>query len=389
MLEAVGGIVQKWVVPDVGRFFLLRIVPEYKHLGTFATDAAKASRDVTVRLTAMGTAARGFVKRLFPDEEVPDQRKANIATTYILSKGLFHIGTWPSLPCGLQRVVHTRVMRLYRAITCEKWSSDTGTQLTDAQVMRKYNLISPLHLVSLARVQLFGRAVLKAPAYLLQLLAAAYDVSKHSWLGAVQDDVAMLSQLPHFRDSKMASLFRGQGFSMPEWANAFLLHRNKARTALVELIRHPETEAIPYVAHSRWQANLHTAYYCRTCNRAFPTKQQMAVHSFLAHQVRPALRRKVSGTTCRPCLLRFGSHHGLHNHLDKVDKCRQWYLEYASDVDPEILEAEILADRAAVAAQKKKGGSLRKIYQPAGRLCGPIPPGAQDRSAFCPHRLFR
>ena len=117
-----------------------------------ATSAATPSRDLAIRLNSMDSAATKFVKRLFPDESVPDARKLNVLSTYLLSRGLFHIGTWPNLGPKLEHKVHTRVMKLYRDAAGEKWTGD-DTNLSDQQVIEKHELVAPLNLVVLARLR--------------------------------------------------------------------------------------------------------------------------------------------------------------------------------------------------------------------------------------------
>lgn len=189
----------RWVVPELGPFFLLRLVDEYKHPGTLLTAAGTPDRDVAVRIAAMGQAAKGFVRRMFPDDEIPDARKLTVLATYLFTKGLFRIGTWGVLCPKIGHKVHTSIMRLYRHAVSETWKTEDGTQLSDEAVIQAYGLTAPLKLVVLARLQLFGRIVLKAPSCVLQLLTATANSAKKCWVAAVVEDIKFLVSMPHFQ----------------------------------------------------------------------------------------------------------------------------------------------------------------------------------------------
>ena len=89
--------------------------------------------------------------------------------------------------------------------------------LSDQQVIDKYNLVAPRNLISMARLLLFGRVAIKAPAHVLHVLVLAARTSLNSWLGAVQADVRFVTALPHFPNSKIVA---------PLWADAFRSYRN-------------------------------------------------------------------------------------------------------------------------------------------------------------------
>ena len=178
-----------------------------------------------------------------------------------------------------------RVMKLYRGIARETWaksSDEQGSCLADQEVIVKHSFISPLNLVTLARIQLFGRAVIKAPECLLQLLAAADCISQKSWLTAVRSDIAILVHMPHFSASKLAALLKGDHGAIHTWANAFRSLQGKARMALVELMRDKKTNAARLSPQVRWQVASMVVQPCRCCAKVFNTRQRAAVHDFFS-----------------------------------------------------------------------------------------------------------
>ena len=118
---ASNGVITRWVFPDTGVPFQLRIVQEYKHLGTNMVFIAASARDIACRLNAMDSSANKFIRHLFPDDNVPDARKLTILATYLLSRGLFHLSTWPVLLATTEAKNDSRIMRMYRHATSETW----------------------------------------------------------------------------------------------------------------------------------------------------------------------------------------------------------------------------------------------------------------------------
>ena len=75
----------------------------------------------------------------------------------------------------------------------EKWSADESTMLSDDANLSKYNLVLPSNLVTMARLQLFGRVALKAPKYVLKVLAAAIGwKGANTWMQAVLADIGYI-----------------------------------------------------------------------------------------------------------------------------------------------------------------------------------------------------
>jgi hypothetical protein len=389
LLDSKDGVITRWTAPDAGPFFRLRIVDEYKHLGTFMTSIGSALRDVTVRLNAMDQAARGFIRRLFPDDEVEDTRKLATLEVYIFTKGLFHIGTWAKLGPKLEHKVHNRIMRLYRFAVGESWKATGGTCISDQAVIEKHKLVAPVNLIVLARIQLFGRAALKAPEYLLQILSAAGNKSKQSWLAAIVEDIKLLTAMAHFRQSKFALLLGGDVTDIATWADTFSCHKGKARTAFIALIRDPLTNSAASRPMTKLRHSTLVVHDCPGCSRVFPSKQQAAVHAFRQHKIRPDLRTRVLGADCFSCLMRFSNGPALHNHLANRSKaCGVWYSTFVEAVNEDDLAEELEQDRLMAEHNLDKGKARYKVLQPAGQLSGPQPFGAPARHEFRPHRHY-
>ena len=65
----------------------------------------------------------------------------------------------------LEQKVHTVVMAFYHKVVGGSWSKQGGSRVSDDALLMTHKLIAPLTRVTLARLQLFGRIVLKPLDY--------------------------------------------------------------------------------------------------------------------------------------------------------------------------------------------------------------------------------
>ena len=310
LVGAPGGVITIKRCPKFGEHFDLHIVHEYKHLGTMTTVAGNADRDICVRTAMMTSSAASFCKRVFAVEEIEIARNVTILTVYLLTKGCYHIGTWQKLSVKTEKRVQSSIMKLYRAAVRAKWDGEGGNNLSDLQVLQVHNLVAPLNLVILARIQLFMRVALKAPDYVLHILAASDAGQSSTWMAAVREDVLSLSSFGHFVPSSLGALVVAQAAggpldSLATWATLARSSGSQTRKALVAFIRDPLTNTSLMQGPVRRVVVRAYFFQCSACNDSFPTKQQHAVHMFKEHGIRPRLRPFLTGVTCESCLMTF------------------------------------------------------------------------------------
>ena len=74
-------------------------------------------------------------------------------------------------------------------------------KFSDLEVLQVHELISPLNLVALARIQLLTRIAIKAPEYVLQLVSASDAGGGSTWIAAVREDIHIVTLRGHFPSS--------------------------------------------------------------------------------------------------------------------------------------------------------------------------------------------
>eukprot|EP00973_Karenia_brevis_P036611 5046367-Karenia_brevis.AAC.1 len=75
-----------------GRACSVRVVHNYKHVGTLASSGLSLSPEVHSRACAMKQAYLPMKKRFFKCHRLPIKRRLEVAQAQLLAKGLFHAG---------------------------------------------------------------------------------------------------------------------------------------------------------------------------------------------------------------------------------------------------------------------------------------------------------
>lgn len=161
------------------------------------------------------------------------------------------------------------------------------------------------------------------------------------------------------------------------------------RVAVVAFMRGPKSNKAALSSPVRRIRMEDVIHQCTKCNDSFPSKQQLAVHSFKELGVRPRLRPYMTGRTCERCLLMFGNRLQPHNHCaNRTAKCGDWYIEHCVPADTFTVADDIDEDRQLVAANLSNGMPRHFSGIPCGQLEGHLPFGAPERDPSRPHRSF-
>ena len=96
-------------------------------------------------------------------------------------------------------------MQIYREITNSGYYI-SGTRLTDYDVLTQYKLIGPATILSLARILLFSRIILKDVDTLIKLI----NIPSHNrgWCSALMSDLKWLCLSEHYSDFSDYDIFQ-------------------------------------------------------------------------------------------------------------------------------------------------------------------------------------
>ena len=215
----------------------LRVVRDYRHLGSRVDLAENLHADLTAKLGGMAATTSALRGRLFRNPLVQDSSKATIASALLFAKGMHAAGTWPDLQQREAYRIHVAVMRVYRLLAgCGK----SNVESLDLLASRGYTV--PALLVRLARLRLLSRVVARAPLHLRLVLWTAREAPR-SWLRAVLSDVQALGLDPSFGPVAGESI-------LSAWQAAELAPK-AVRKAAAAAIRHPDVMERAMIAVKR------------------------------------------------------------------------------------------------------------------------------------------
>ena len=165
----------------------------YKHVGTKFSMCFGMADEVTYRSVSMRHAMKSY-QHIFSNPRVPLNTKLIVVKVYLLTRGSFQCGTWPILDSTQANRFHATVLHIYRRATGNtfKVNDASGDMFSDADIVHKYELISPSAMIRNARLQLFLRILIKQPTAIIKLIhrCSTLDVG---WIAAVKSDLAIVA----------------------------------------------------------------------------------------------------------------------------------------------------------------------------------------------------
>ncbi|CAE7890796.1 unnamed protein product [Symbiodinium microadriaticum] len=149
------------VIPENRGSFLLDLVPDYKHLGSYISHSGCMLREIRHRLAAGRSALKEGKQRLFACRQIPLTRRVAVFKAHVLSAVLSGVGTWPALNGQEAALFAGGLLSMYRQLLCLR--VEGGFSCTSNQILDKVGLLPPLALLHLARLRFLGQLVRNGP----------------------------------------------------------------------------------------------------------------------------------------------------------------------------------------------------------------------------------
>ena len=122
-------------------------------------------------------------------------------------------------------------------------------------------------------------------------------------------------------------------------------------------------------------------FYCLQCKKVFAKKSFLAVHAFKKHQRISRARYYVEGKQCSCCLKTYDMHTDLINHVNRQERCFEFYSQRG-----EFVEAQPAVN------SRSENRARRTLRDPVLQAEGPRPPlqcGGIDRQMEEKQNLFQ
>jgi len=285
----------------------LRFVFQYKHMGSLFAVNYDANSEVAVRSAYIIKGAKKF-SAIFKNPRVPVQRKINIAKAHILTGGSYQCNTWPELGVRSFLKFHHAILAVYRMATGTQIHKDfDGNPFSDGEVITKYNLLSLIVIIRLARISLFFRVCSKNVIIVKHLLFALAS-SENGWVKALKNDLMWFSLSPNApRLSGISQYLNTPAPMFKSYKSTLNTYAKSPFANLDAHLHHPELVG----------PDPSSSYICSNCLTSKPTKQSCNLHMFKCFGYKDPIRIYIEEhvTTCEVCLIQFWTRERLLNHL--------------------------------------------------------------------------
>ena len=204
-------------LPDPAGARSLRVVREYKHLGSMLCDDGGSNEDVHRRTRSAMTAYSPIAVRVFGNSELPRETRLALARSLIFSRLFLHVQVWSVVTAWALQQLNCMYMRVLRRIAGMMRFGKVGT-LSDLHVRTILNMPSIECYISKLRLT-YLTSLLSAPTASLRALLAVHvpkgPGGRLPWVSLALSDMRALLK---FYPGKLGEL--GEPTMHPErWAS--------------------------------------------------------------------------------------------------------------------------------------------------------------------------
>ena len=218
--------------------------------------------------------------------------------------------------CDLQEV--SLFLRIYRDATGSHYgkkrgsdehdSFDVASLFNDDDIIYQHGFMCPRTMLSMSRLLLFLRIIVKSPPALLNIVLAQ-DNRKicKGWVSSLKDDLHWLSSSDAYRP--------GAYWDLLGWVAHFKLCPSRHMKLIKSFCKPPFANICTQWATSKVLAEYASPMTCYICGKVSMSFQAHSVHLASSHLIKSKMRKYVDGRTCRICLKNFWTRERCLNHV--------------------------------------------------------------------------
>jgi len=369
------------------------ITPTYQHLGGIAAEDGNMQPELSHRIRECNK-THGQLKPALKFSVFSTQHKVLFTDALAHTRLFYMCQTWHPLGKTQMERVNSSLTAGYRLATgnTHKPGSD-AERVPDLQVLLDAARLDASDQIKLARLHFLGRLALKGPSVIFQFLDACILLNC-TFANVVLVDLQWAAQFVNEFDKLPTPPARHPSCWLDE-VFALCLDGNK----WTNLLKQVANRALSFVQdqrrHQLWRrmlGNLYAkhrftpppfcpaqetppAYLCYECGEMLADPKGWWSHKRQRHPYVPLVDRYVSGTSCRMCLVDYGTCSRLRKHLqDTSPGCLQRLVARASPIsEEEAVEIKVKRgqEQDALAALGYDRHSLKALV-PAFRRQGPL-----------------
>ena len=210
-------------------------------------------------------------------------------------------------------------MELYRDVSGHYYGNRLDKPiLSDDDLLYQYELMSPETIIRLARLSLFGRICVKAPA-ILSKLVCDMQVFSSGWTASVMSDLKWLQLDPSFES--------GKDFAIGEWIDYVGQYHKQFKKLIMKFSRTRIANVAPVKSDQAELTLGESLFTCSSCSYQTNTNQKLSLHLFKSHGIKNMWRHYIGDRIhCSVCLKLFWTRERLLNHVRYRSKICKYNL---------------------------------------------------------------
>ena len=389
-----GGI---WPVLVEHGILSLRLVLNYKHLGTHLQDRAITGKDRGLRIANARQAFGPLSKSFFTKRVISLGTKCRVFDSLVVARHVYNVHTWSwltdkeiqSWSNGLRPQVFQLVRPRLKGLSPNIFST-----------VDLYGILgspAPEDVLHANRLRYFARCVAGAPTILWQLILA--NRSAQSWFHALQTSFQWLRDFHTRREWPAATDVLGwilQVQLSKRWKGCVtaalkssLQFRQQVALAKIwekDIERTLSRQAACNVPQPDPVAGL---WQCGMCDASFQTTRGLAMHCSKVHGYRPWAKYYMQGSTCLACGMDFAVRPRALIHLSARFACAASYRACFPPMSDEQVKELDDFDCQHAREMAQQGWGRTKALLPASRIPVPLLPQPHTDEARRMHAFWQ
>jgi hypothetical protein len=374
------------------------VVDSYKHLGSMVDPDNRVIQDAALRASKAMASFAPLSVSLFGARAIPRRLKLSLMTSLILSRLLYNVGTWPTLPLRAYQVLNAVYMRVLRRIVGKMRFSSSGHD-TDHCIRASLGAPSLGILIARRRLMLLASIFRCNSQAVSALLSTTVPGTLHGKLPWVELVITDMIALQRFLNGKIDELGCPVA-NAPLW-HAFILKYPSAWRDLVGSYATTSTDAdactVRRPVPGPCVAGGIRPWACPHCpGVSFFTEKAMRSHVRAKHGSRNDLRRFIGpSASCPVCCVQFANRPKALAHLQdgrrrggSATTCKEVVERGVFSPLPDELVRQLdLADRELRRSSMKLGWTQpRSLFRTRRAAARAVPIGPPAHYLPCKRR---
>ena len=368
------------VIPIVTEHSLqhLRLVPTYKHLGTFVQYEAVTSRDRRHRVASAKQAFGQLKRSFFAKKNISQAAKTQVFNSLVMPRLCYNVHTWSWLTDKERSAWADATRPMIADLAKPALRRQPSFAFSTTDLFALAGILAPEDMMHLSRLRYWKRMISQAPICLWMMLTSCSV--EQGWFMQLMKSFQWLQT--------HSSMPFACGDYLEDWVLCASLDDGWAlrlKKAAKSCLRHAQLKAQWKVWHLdmqnqllRWEGppmklptSIPARFRCNHCLEVFGSRRALALHTTKMHGYRRVEQYYLHDEVCWSCKKNFHTRARAIIHLHTVPHCLEVYKRCFPPMSEEKLHELDSRDQQEAHDLKLQGWAPTKAFCPPRAVIGP------------------